>query len=66
MAGNTRGKLKEHLEGTHRNFDWVIEHCAKSLNLIGDANPVLTEVITKLAEATQILDSLAQDIYAKL
>lgn len=34
MAGNTRGKLKEHLEGIHRNLDWAVQHCNKSLALI--------------------------------
>jgi len=34
MAGNTRGKLKEHLEGVHRNMDWAIHHIAKSATLI--------------------------------
>ncbi len=34
MAGNTRGKLKEHFEGVHRNFDWCIAHINKSLELI--------------------------------
>lgn len=34
MAGNTRGKLKEHLEGIHRNFEGVKAHVEKSLVLI--------------------------------
>jgi len=34
MAGNTRGKLKEHFEGVHRNFDWCGHHIASSLVLI--------------------------------
>jgi len=34
MAGNTRGKLKEHFEGTHRNLDWALHHIAKSASLI--------------------------------
>jgi len=34
MAGNTRGKLKEHFEGIHRNFEWSIVHVQKSLTLI--------------------------------
>ena len=34
MAGNTRGKLKEHYEGIHRNLDWCISHINKSLTLI--------------------------------
>lgn len=34
MAGNTRGKLKEHFEGVHRNIDWCLHHIAKSATLI--------------------------------
>lgn len=34
MAGNTRGKLKEHFEGIHKNFAWCVTHCNKSLDLI--------------------------------
>lgn len=34
MAGNTRGKLKEHFEGIHRNMDWAVIHVNKSLELI--------------------------------
>ena len=34
MAGNTRGKLKEHLQGIHRNCEWSISHVNKSLTLI--------------------------------
>lgn len=34
MAGNTRGKLKEHFEGIHRNFDWSIHHINTALVLI--------------------------------
>ncbi len=34
MAGNTRGKLKEHFEGVHRNLDWSLHHVAQSANLI--------------------------------
>jgi len=34
MAGNTRGKLKEHFEGIHKNNDWIIHHVAVSANLI--------------------------------
>jgi len=34
MAGNTRGKLKEHFEGVHRNIDWGLHHIGKSATLI--------------------------------
>jgi hypothetical protein len=34
MAGNTRGKLKEHFEGIHRNFDWSLHHINTALKLV--------------------------------
>lgn len=34
MAGNTRGKLKEHFEGVHRNLDWCIHHTNASIRLL--------------------------------
>ena len=34
MSGNTRGKLKEHFEGIHKNLDWCVHHCQISLQLI--------------------------------
>lgn len=36
MSGNTRGKLKEHFEGIHKNFDWVLRHVEISLALIAE------------------------------
>lgn len=66
MAGNTRGKLKEHFEGIHRNLDWSIEHITKSLLLIKEHKPNLSEAISKLGEAIKTLDDLAGDIYQKL
>ncbi len=36
MSGNTRGKLKEHFEGVHRNIDWSIHHLGKSATLIAN------------------------------
>lgn len=34
MSGNTRGKLKEHFEGVHKNLDWCLHHLGKSATLI--------------------------------
>jgi len=34
MAGNTRGKLKEHFEGVDRNLGWCLHHVGKSATLI--------------------------------
>lgn len=36
MSGNARGKLKEHFEGIHKNFDWVLRHVEISLALIAE------------------------------
>ena len=66
MAGNTRGKLKEHFEGMHRNFDWIIYHCQESLKLIKDMNPKLTKAVKALAEGVKQQDELTQDLYSKL
>lgn len=66
MASNTRGKLKENFEGMHRNFDWIVYHCQKSLALIQEHNPKLTGAVKSLAEGVMTLDDLAQDIYKKL
>lgn len=66
MASNTRGKLKENFEGMHRNFDWIIYHCQKSLALIQEHNPKLSDAVKSLGEATTTLDELAQGIYKKL
>lgn len=66
MAGNTRGKLKEHLEGIHRNYGWVIDHVQKSLVLIGDKNPKLSEGLKAVAEQTNMFDDLVMELYSHL
>lgn len=66
MAGNTRGRLKEHFEGVHRNFEWAKKHLAESLALIDDKNPSLSKGVTSLAEGIDSLDELAMQVYAKL
>lgn len=66
MAGNTRGKIKEHLEGCHRNFDWSMVHLEKTLPLIKDHNPKLSDSIIKLATAVKSLDDLMMKVYAKI
>ncbi|GAI80907.1 unnamed protein product [marine sediment metagenome] len=34
MSGSTRGKLKEHFEGIHKNLDWCVHHTGTCLDLI--------------------------------
>jgi len=66
MAGNRRGKLKEHYEGIHRNFEWCKQHVAKILVLIGDEKHPLHKASVSLGEGIQALDDLANDVYAKI
>ena len=66
MAGNTRGKLKEHFEGIHKNFEWVTSHCQKCLSLIGDMNPNLTDGVKAIDEGCKIIDKGVQELYSKL
>lgn len=66
MAGNTRGKLKEHFEGIHRNFDWILYHVIESLKLVGEKHAHLTKGVRALGSAVEKLDKLAQGIYSKL
>ena len=66
MAGNTRGRLKEHFEGIHKNCNWITKHCEDCLNLIKDKNPKLSKGIKGLAAGIATLDSFAQSIYRKL
>lgn len=66
MAGNTRGRLKERFEGIHKNFQWILEHCEQSLELIKQHKPELSDSIKSLESAVQSLDELTGNIYNKL
>jgi len=66
MAGNTRGKIKEHLEGVHRNCDWQTHHLETVLNLIADKNPELTKSVTTLAKSIEAVDEFSKLIYSKI
>lgn len=59
MAGNTRGKLKEHFEGIHRNMDWSLAHVQKSLDLIANQlayTEAMVAVQGDLAKVEQVLN----------
>jgi len=64
MAGNTRGKLKENLEGVHRNCDWIRVHCLQSLALIEDHHPQLSAGVAGLGKMAELMDDTAQKLYA--
>jgi len=60
MAGNTRGKLKEHFEGVHRNFDWSLYHINTSLALLA-----LQVAESQRRLNPQITDAAIQEIVEK-
>ena len=64
MPSNTRGKIKEHLEGCHRNTEAIKEHCVKILLLVADKNPDVTSAINALSKVNDLLDESAQNIYS--
>jgi len=66
MAGGTRGKIKECLEGIHRDFDWVEAHCDKIVRLVDGRKPKLTEAIEVLHKEIKVLDKLVQGLYAEI
>lgn len=66
MAGNKRGRIKEHLEGVHRNCDWQTYHLQQVLELIEDKSPEITKSIKTLAESVEALDKFNQLIYSKI
>lgn len=66
MAGNTRGKIKEHFEGMHRNFDWLDDHCSKIVMLVAGKKPNLTDAVQALQAQIKTLDKLVQDVYSTI
>jgi len=53
MSGNTRGKLKEHFEGVHRNIDWCLHHIGKSATLIEAQLSLLPDFQNVKGDATK-------------
>ena len=66
MAGNTRGRIKEHFEGMHRQFDWLEFHCDKIVTLVDGRKPKLTKAVELLHEEINTLDELTQSLYATI
>lgn len=66
MAGNDRGKLKEKLEGIHKNADWIIVHSAAALEIIKDQNPTLQAAFTAFATLAKIIDDSASQVWQKI
>ena len=59
MAGNTRGKLKEHFEGIHRNLDWCSHHIVTSLALIEAQLREVNALAETPLDETALLEKIA-------
>jgi len=66
MPKHTRGKIREHLEGIHRNTEAIKIHCVKSLALIDDKSPDYEKAFTALIALTNNLDEFTQEVYSRL
>jgi hypothetical protein len=66
MAGNRRGKLKEEVEGLHRNFDWARVHSQKAKVILGESHPELHEMFDNIILAMNTMDEIAANIYSLL
>lgn len=66
MASGTRGKLKEELEGIHRNCEWIKTHCTKCLGLLPDGYESLKGSFEGLAQITEQLDKFTMAVYGKI
>ena len=62
---NRRGKLKEHVEGIHRNCQWIAEHCSQSLVMIGEDNDEMTRAFVALAACAEQVDDFALSLYSQ-
>lgn len=66
MASNKRGRIKERLEGIHKNCEWIMEHVEKSLALIQDVNPKLSNGFKAMGKVAEQLDELSRDLFHTL
>lgn len=66
MSGNARGKLKEEMEGIHRNLDWVRVHAAKGKILLDGTHPEIASMFDALTAEMDVLDTLTMHLYATL
>jgi len=66
MASTTRGKLKEHTEGVHRDCEWIKQHCTACLAMLPPKYEPLRENYEGLIKIADQLDKFAQKLYGLL
>ena len=68
MAKGVRGKLKENLEGIHRNCEWIKQHCEKSVDIIpvDSRYKSLIDNFKAFSKCAETLDELVLNVYSKV
>jgi len=66
MASGTRGRLKEHMVGVHKDCDWIQKHCVDCVKLLGDDYKEHRESFESLHAIAVTLDDFALSLYSKL
>jgi len=66
MASGTRGRLKEHVVGIHRNCEWIQTHCIDCVKLLGDGYEDHRKSFELLHELAVTIDEFASSLHNKL
>lgn len=66
MASGTRGTLKEHVEGIHRDCDWIHTHCKNAILLLQGKYEQHRKAFEAIDEIAIFLDERAQQLHGQL
>jgi len=66
MASGTRGRLKEHMIGVHKNCEWIQTHCVECVKLLDNGYEKHREGFESLHAIAVTLDEFAASLYNKL
>jgi len=66
MASGTRGTLKEHVEGIHRDCDWIHTHCMNAVMLLHGDYEKHRKAFESIDEIAVQLDAFANKLYGQL
>lgn len=67
MASGTRAKLREELEGIHKNTEWIKSHVVQCMAKIPkEGYDQLNQGLALLSQMNAELDKLAQSLYQSI
>ncbi|GAG93703.1 unnamed protein product [marine sediment metagenome] len=66
MASGTRGKLKEHMVGIHKDCDWIRNHCVQCVELLDGNYEQHRKGFESIHALAVMLDDLAAGMYKNL